>query len=151
MRAERRGSTIRLMAPVNQQWEEPMSEAKPYVISKQLVWDAYRKVKANRGAAGVDGESLAIFEKDLKGNLYRVWNRMSSGSYFPPPVRLVEIPKNDGGKRALGIPTVGDRVAQTVVKMLLEPIVEPVFHRDSYGYRPGRSALDAIEMTRKRC
>ena len=128
-----------------------MSEAKPYVISKQIVWDAYRKVKANRGAAGVDGESLATFEKDLKGNLYRVWNRMSSGSYFPPPVRLVEIPKNDGGKRALGIPTVGDRVAQTVVKMLLEPIVEPVFHRDSYGYRPGRSALDAIEMTRKRC
>lgn len=137
--------------PVNQQWEEPVSEAKPYDIPKQLVWDAYRQVKANRGAAGVDGESLTMFEKDLKGNLYKVWNRMSSGSYFPPPVRLVEIPKDDGSKRALGIPTVGDRVAQTVVKMVLEPIVEPVFHPDSYGYRPGRSALDAVAMTRKRC
>ena len=128
-----------------------MSEAKPYVIPKQLVWEAYRHVKANRGAAGVDGESLAAFEKDLKSNLYKVWNRMSSGSYFPPPVRLVEIPKDDGGKRPLGIPTVGDRVAQTVVKMVLEPEVEPVFHPDSYGYRPGRSALDAVGVARKRC
>jgi RNA-directed DNA polymerase len=100
-------------------------EAKPYVIPKQLVWEAYQRVKANRGAAGVDGESLAAFEKDLKGNLYKVWNRMSSGSYFPPPVRLVEIPKDSGGTRPLGIPTVADRVAQTVVKMVLEPLVEP--------------------------
>src|ERR1700722_16454137 len=128
-----------------------MSEAKPYVIPKQLVWEAYKRVKANRGAAGVDGESLATFEKDLKSNLYKVWNRMSSGSYFPPPVRLVEIPKASGGKRPLGIPTVGDRVAQTVVKMVLEPLVEPKFHPDSYGYRPGKSALDAVGIARRRC
>ena len=129
-----------------------MPEAKPYDIPKQLVWDAYQRVKANRGAAGVDGESLASFEKDLKGNLYKIWNRMSSGSYFPPPVRLVEIPKKgNGGKRPLGIPTVGDRVAQTVAKMVLEPLVEPVFHPDSYGYRRGKSALDAVGVARKRC
>ena len=128
-----------------------MTEAKPYNIPKQLVWEAFQRVKANRGAAGVDGESLAAFEKDLKGNLYKVWNRMSSGSYFPPPVRLVEIPKDNGGKRPLGIPTVADRVAQTVVKMVLEPLVDPVFHPDSYAYRPGRSALDAVGMARKRC
>ena len=128
-----------------------MSEAKPYVIPKQLVWEAYRQVKANRGAAGVDGESLVAFEKDLKSNLYKIWNRMSSGSYFPPPVRLVEIPKDDGGRRPLGIPTVADRVAQTVVKMVLEPELEPMFHPDSYGYRPGRSALDAVGVARKRC
>jgi len=126
-------------------------EAKPYDISKQLVWEAYQRVKANRGAAGGDGESLAEFEKALKGNLYKVWNRMSSGSYFPPPVRLVEIPKGNGGKRPLGIPTVADRVAQTVVKMVFEPLVEPMFHEDSYGYRPGRSALDAVGVARKRC
>lgn len=136
---------------VNQPWEEPVSEAKPYVIPKQLVWEAYQRVKANRGAAGVDGESLAAFEKDLKGNLYKVWNRMSSGSYFPPPVRLVEIPKDNGGKRPLGIPTVADRVAQTVVKMVLEPMVEPKFHPDSYGYRPGKSAIDAVGVARQRC
>ena len=136
---------------VNPQGEEPMPEAKPYDIPKQLVWDAFQRVKANRGAAGVDGETLAAFEKDLKGNLYKVWNRMSSGSYFPPPVRLVEIPKGNGGTRPLGIPTVGDRVAQTVVKMVLEPMVEPAFHPDSYGYRPGRSAIDAVAMARKRC
>jgi len=128
-----------------------MPEAKPYDISKQLVWDAFQRVKANRGAAGVDGESLEAFEEDLKGNLFKIWNRMSSGSYFPPPVRLVEIPKDNGGKRPLGIPTVGDRVAQTVVKMVLEPKVEPVFHNDSYGYRPCRSAIDAVAMARKRC
>jgi len=126
-------------------------EAKPYNIPKQLVWEAYQRVKANHGAAGVDGATLATFDKDLKGNLYKVWNRMSSGSYFPPPVRLVEIPKDNGGKRPLGIPTVADRVAQTVVKMVLEPLVEPVFHEDSYGYRPGRSALDAVGVARKRC
>jgi group II intron reverse transcriptase/maturase len=108
-------------------------------------------VKANRGAAGVDGESLAAFEHDLKRNLYKVWNRMSSGSYFPPPVRLVEIPKASGGTRPLGIPTVADRVAQTVVKMVLEPLVEPHFHPDSYGYRPGKSALDAVGTARQRC
>jgi len=135
----------------NQQWEEPVPEAKPFDISKHLVWEAYRRVKANRGAAGVDGESLAMFEKDLKGNLYKIWNRMSSGSYFPPPVRLVEIEKAGGGIRPLGIPTVGDRIAQTVVTMVLEPLLEPVFHPNSYGYRPGRSALDAVGVARTRC
>ena len=127
-----------------------MSEAKPYNIPKRLVWEAYQRVKANRGAAGVDRVSLAAFEGDLKGNLYKIWNRMSSGAYHPPPVRLVEIPK-EGGTRPLGIPTISDRVAQTVVKMVFEPEVEPYFHPDSYGYRPGRSALDAVGTARKRC
>lgn len=148
---ERRGLTIWLRVLANQQWEEPVPEAKPFDISKHLVWEAYRRVKANRGAAGVDGESLAMFEKDLKGNLYKIWNRMSSGSYFPPPVRLVEIEKAGGGIRPLGIPTVGDRIAQTVVTMVLEPLLEPVFHPNSYGYRPGRSALDAVGVARTRC
>ena len=128
-----------------------MSEAKPFSIAKQLVWEAYRRVKANQGAAGVDGQSLAAFEEDLKGNLYKIWNRMSSGSYIPPPVRLVEIPKGDGKMRPLGIPTVADRIAQMVAKLTLEPMVEPTFHRDSYGYRPGKSALDAVGVARERC
>lgn len=128
-----------------------MSEAKPYDISKHLVWKAWKQVRENQGAAGVDGVSLMAFEKDLKGNLYKIWNRMSSGSYLPPPVRLVEIPKANGGVRPLGIPTIADRVAQTVVKMVLEPEVEPLFHPDSYGYRPGRSALDAVGAARERC
>ncbi len=129
-----------------------MTKAKPYVIPKQIVWDAYQKVKANRGAAGVDGQSLAAFETDLKNNLYKLWNRMSSGSYFPPPVRLVEIPKGKTGQtRRLGIPTVSDRIAQTVVQRMFEPHVEPHFHPDSYGYRPGKSALDAVGVTRQRC
>jgi RNA-directed DNA polymerase len=128
-----------------------LSKAKPFSISKQVVWDAFKKVKANGGAAGVDGGSIAEFEKDLKGNLYKLWNRMSSGSYFPPPVRMVEIPKDNGGKRPLGIPSVSDRVAQTVVKMYLEPEVESHFHQDSYGYRPGKSALEAVGIARQRC
>jgi group II intron reverse transcriptase/maturase len=128
-----------------------VTKAKSYTISKQLVWDAYKRVKANRGAAGVDGQSLKTFEKDLKNNLYKVWNRMCSGSYFPPPVRVVEIPKGGGGTRPLGIPTVADRVAQMVAKRCLEPLVEPHFHPDSYGYRPGKSALDAVGATRQRC
>ena len=128
-----------------------MDKAKSFCISKRIVWEAYKRVKANRGAAGVDGQSLKAFEKDLKNNLYKIWNRMSSGSYLPPPVRLVEIPKGDGRMRPLGIPTVADRSAQTVVKMTLEPVVEPKFHPDSYGYRPGKSALDAIGMARERC
>jgi group II intron reverse transcriptase/maturase len=126
-------------------------KAKPYNIPKQVVWDAYRRVKANRGAAGADGQTLEAFEKDLKGNLYKIWNRMSSGSYFPSPVRLVEIPKSDGRMRPLGIPTVADRIAQMVAKMYLEPVVEPKFHVDSYGYRPGKSAHDAVATARKRC
>ena len=128
-----------------------MSEAKPYDISKRLVWDAWEQVKENHGAAGMDGVSIAAFEKELKRNLFKVWNRMSSGSYFAPPVRLVEIPKANGGIRPLGIPTIADRVAQTVVKMVLEPEVEPIFHPASYGYRPGRSALDAVGAARERC
>jgi len=128
-----------------------MPDAKPYNIPKRLIWEAYQQVKANRGAAGVDGVTLEAFDKDLKGNLYKIWNRMSSGTYFPPPVRLVEIPKGNGSTRPLGIPTVSDRIAQTVVKRLLEPGVEPIFHADSYGYRPGRSALDAVAKARQRC
>ncbi len=129
-----------------------MSKPKPFAISKQTVMEAYRRVKANKGAAGVDGESIEEFEKDLKGNLYKLWNRMSSGTYFPPPVRMVEIPKPGGaGIRVLGVPTVADRIAQTVVKMYLEPEVEPIFHPDSYGYRPGRSALQAVGRCRERC
>ena len=125
-----------------------MSEAKPYVISKWEVMEAYKRVKANQGAAGVDEESIADFERELKDNLYRIWNRMSSGSYFPPPVRTVEISKASGGKRQLGIPTVSDRIAQMVVKSRLEPAVDPLFHPDSYGYRPGsgRSGAGAAAM-----
>lgn len=151
MRAEQRSPTIWPKAQANQKWEEPVSEAKPYIIPKQWVWEAYQRVRANRGAAGVDGESLAAFEKDLKGNLYKIWNRMSSGSYMPPPVKRVEVEKKTGGVRVLGVPTVGDRVAQTVVKKVLEPVVEPVFHPDSYGYRPGRGALEAVGKARERC
>jgi RNA-directed DNA polymerase len=116
-----------------------------------MVWEAYQRVKANKGAAGVDGQSVEQFEQDLKNNLYRLWNRMSSGSYFPPPVKAVEIPKASGGVRILGVPTVADRIAQTVVAMYLERLVEPIFHPDSYGYRPGRSALDAVARCRERC
>ncbi len=130
----------------------PESPGKPFDISKRDVWEAWLKVKDNQGAPGVDGCSIADFEKDLKNNLYKVWNRMSSGSYFPPPVRAVEIAKPHGdGVRTLGIPTVADRIAQTVVAKHLEERVERVFHPDSYGYRPGRSALDAIETARRRC
>lgn len=128
-----------------------MKKSKPYKISKQVVISAFKRVKANRGSAGIDGIDLKEFEDNLKDNLYKIWNRMSSGSYFPPPVKLVEIPKKTGGKRGLGIPTVEDRVAQMVVKMYLEPKVEPVFHEDSYGYRPNKSALEAIGKARKRC
>lgn len=128
------------------------SQAKPFEISKREVMEAWEDVRANRGAPGVDGQSIADFEKDLKGNLYKVWNRMSSGSYFPPPVRMVEIPKpQNGGTRILGIPSVADRVAQTVVARHLVRRVDPVFHRDSYGYRPGRSALDAVARCKERC
>ncbi len=130
---------------------ESRSQVKPFGIPKQMVWEAYLRVKANKGTAGVDGQSVEQFEQDLKNNLYRLWNRMSSGSYFPPPVKAVEIPKASGGVRILGVPTVADRIAQTVVAMYLERLVEPIFHPDSYGYRPGRSALDAVARCRERC
>lgn len=123
---------------------------KPFVIPKKLVWAAFQRVKANGGSAGVDEESIEMFESKLKDNLYKLWNRMGSGSYFPPPVKAVPIPKKSGGTRILGVPTVADRVAQTVVKMVFEPLLEPVFDRDSYGYRPGRSALDAVAVVRRR-
>jgi RNA-directed DNA polymerase len=132
---------------------DPKPKDKPFAISKWVVWEAYQRVKANDGAAGVDGESIEEFERDLKGNLYKLWNRLSSGSYFPSPVRAVEIPKKHGeGKvRILGVPTVADRIAQTVVRLYLEPKVEPLFHPDSYGYRPRRSALQAVGVCRERC
>jgi RNA-directed DNA polymerase len=122
-----------------------------YDISKQVVWEAYKKIKANKGAAGVDNETMAMFEENVKDNLYVIWNRMSSGSYFPPPVKVVEIPKSDGKKRKLGIPTVSDRIAQMVVKIYLEPQLDSLFHEDSYGYRPNKSAHQAIGKTRERC
>ncbi len=128
-----------------------MTSAKPFVISKRLVWEAYQRVKANRGAAGVDGQSIKDFDRDRNRNLYRIWNRMSSGSYLPPAVKAVPIPKKSGGERILGVPTVSDRIAQTVVTLVLESILEPVFHGDSYGYRRGKSAHDALAVTRKRC
>ena len=140
--AERSGQPMR---------EEPRRSGKSYEISKRSVWEAYKRVRANGGAAGVDGQSLAAFEVNLKDNLYKVWNRMSSGSYFPSPVRRVEIPKQSGGTRPLGIPTVADRIAQSVVKELLEREVEPIFHPSSFGARPGRSAHDALGKARQRC
>lgn len=128
-----------------------MNTAKPFEITKRLVVQAYRAVKAKAGAAGIDQETIEDFERNLKDNLYCIWNRMSSGSYFPPAVRGVPIPKKSGGTRLLGVPTVSDRIAQTIVKMMLEPILEPIFDENSFGYRPNRSAHDAIAITRKRC
>lgn len=128
-----------------------MKDAKSFEISKQLVMEAYKRVKANRGTSGIDDVTIADFESNLKGNLYKIWNRMCSGSYLPPAVKLVEIPKSNGGKRPLGIPTVGDRVAQMVVVMTIEPDIEPHFHEDSYAYRPKKSALDAVEKAKDRC
>jgi RNA-directed DNA polymerase len=125
--------------------------AKTFNIDKREVWKAYLAVKANKGSAGADGQTIEDFERNLKDNLYKIWNRMSSGSYFPPPVRRVDIPKSNGNFRPLGIPTISDRIAQMVIKNRLEPIVEPIFHVDSYGYRPGKSALDAIQQARQRC
>ena len=128
-----------------------LENTKVFNISKQLVIQAYELVKANAGAAGVDQQSLEDFDRNLKDNLYKIWNRMSSGCYFPPPVKAVPIPKRSGGERILGVPTVADRIAQMVVKLAFEPIVEPLFLADSYGYRPNKSALGAVEITRKRC
>src|ERR1700748_122754 len=131
--------------------EESAMTRKPHDIPKALVWEAWLHVKANRGAAGIDAETIERFEMKLGDNLYKLWNRMSSGSYFPPAVKAVDIPKKAGGTRTLGIPTVADRIAQMTAKLYFEPTVEPFFHEDSYGYRPGKSAIQAIEITRKRC
>lgn len=128
-----------------------VSSVKPYSIAKSTVWEAYQQVKANRGSAGIDDETIVEFERNLSKNLYKLWNRMSSGSYFPPPVKQVEIPKASGGKRKLGVPTVSDRIAQTVVKLLIESKLDAIFNPDSYGYRPGRSAKQAVAITRERC
>jgi group II intron reverse transcriptase/maturase len=128
-----------------------VDKTKSFAISKRAVWDAYRKVRDNKGAAGVDEQSLAQFEQNLQDNLYKLWNRMASGSYFPPPVKLVEIPKKSGGVRPLGVPTVADRIAQTVAAQELEKVVEPIFDPDSYAYRQGRSAHDALAVCRQRC
>jgi len=128
-----------------------LEKVKPFEISKHVVWEAWKHVKANQGAAGVDSETIADFEGNLKDNLYKIWNRMSSGSYFPPPVKTVAIPKKTGGERVLGIPTVSDRIAQMVVKIHFEPLVEPFFHKDSYAYRPKKSAIQTVGVTRERC
>lgn len=128
-----------------------MNKTKPFEISRDIVWEAYRKVKANKGCAGVDDVSMKDFEENLDRNLYKIWNRMSSGCYFPSPVRVVEIPKGEKGVRRLGIPNILDRVAQMIVKIYLEPVVNPTFHEDSYGYRPNKSALDAVAKARQMC
>lgn len=128
-----------------------MKNSKPYEIPKQIVMEAYRRVKTKKGSAGADGVNFEKFEEDLKGNLYRIWNRMSSGSYFPTPVKAVDIPKKSGGTRTLGIPTIEDRTAQMVAKFYLEKEAESLFHPDSYGYRPNRSAIDAVGQARQRC
>ncbi len=152
MALERRGSVIRVVFDYQpREWEEFLNATKPFDISKRDVVRAWELVKANKGAAGVDGETIEQFESDLKNNLYKLWNRMSSGSYFPPAVKTVAIPKATGGERKLGIPTVSDRIAQMVVKLSFEPLVEPHFHVDSYGYRPNRSAHQALDVIRKRC
>jgi len=136
---------------VNESEPDRRRIVKPFGIDKRVVWEAWRRVRANRGAAGIDDESIEMYEANLRDNLYRLWNRMSSGSYFPPAVKRVEIPKKTGGVRALGIPTVEDRIAQCVVKAYIEPSIELLFHPDSYGYRPGKSALQAVEVTKERC
>jgi group II intron reverse transcriptase/maturase len=128
-----------------------LEQIKSFNIPKRLIYEAYKRVKANKGSAGVDGQSLKDFDQDLENNLYKLWNRMSSGSYFPQPVKRVEIPKAAGGMRPLGIPTVTDRIAQMAVKMQIEPELEQCFHPDSYGYRPDKSAHQALDKVRSRC
>lgn len=127
------------------------AQSKPFNITKQMVWEAYKKVKASGGAGGVDNQSIADLEADLGNNLYKLWNRLASGTYFPPAVKAVPIPKKNGGERILGIPTVSDRIAQTVVKQAIDPKIDPIFHHDSYGYRTGKSAIQAIGVVRERC
>ena len=126
-------------------------ETKEHPITRRMVLEAFKLVKANRGAAGVDGQEIKQYEKELRGNTYKLWNRMTSGSYYPQPVREKEIAKKSGGTRKLGIPTVADRIARQVVKTYLEPTVDPTFHPDSYGYRPGKNAHKAIQTAMSRC
>ncbi len=150
---ERRGNIRRVFrdcSTVHLQ-EDVLTKTKPFIIPKRQVMHAFELVKANAGSAGIDQQSIKDFEENLSDNLYKLWNRLSSGSYFPPPVKAVAIPKKSGGERVLGIPTVSDRIAQMVVKLEFEPQVEPHFLADSYGYRPNKSALDAIGVTRQRC
>jgi len=144
------GYTSRLSSQLDLE-DELSKKTKPFEVPKSLLWEAWRRVKANKGAEGIDDQTIKQFESDLSKNLYRIWNRISSGSYFPPAVKAVEIPKKSGGIRVLGIPTVSDRVAQTAVTLVLELKLEPTFHEDSYGYRPGKSAHDALAITRERC
>ena len=156
MGLEQRGRADQGQPGANPSGEEPTVGPEPKVksfeIPKRLLFEAWEKVRANNGAPGVDAVSIAVFSDDVRGNLYKLWNRMSSGSYFPGPVRAVEIPKDHGaGVRILGVPNTADRVSQTAAAMLLEEKLEPIFHPDSYGYRPGRSAHDALAVTRKRC
>lgn len=151
MQLERRGRTERSKNVELCKQEKALENTKPFNISRDLVFEAYKKVKENKGAAGIDSQSLEEFEKHLEDNLYKLWNRMASGSYFPPPVKAVAIPKRSGGVRTLGIPTVTDRIAQKVVAMVIEPHMEKYFHEDSYGYRPGKQALEGVAVTRERC
>lgn len=152
MELDRRGAVVRPeLSAQPDKGRRRAAPAKSFVIDRREVWQAYKRVKANKGGAGVDGVTMLEFERGLKGNLYRIWNRLSSGSYIPPPVKRVEIPKSDGKVRALGIPTIADRIAQQVVRQRLEPQLEPVFHEESYGYRPGRSAHDALRQARTQC
>ena len=124
---------------------------KPFTIDKHVIMNAWKRVKENKGSAGIDNISTEDYESNLGKNLYKLWNRMSSGSYFPKAVKLVDIPKPSGGTRPLGIPTVGGRIAQMSVVLLIESRLEAIFHMDSYGYRPNRSAHDAIGKARERC
>lgn len=152
MGVEQRGQLIARLGQLQpHRGKTAAGDAKPYDYTLKEVQEAFRLVKARRGAAGIDRQSIEGFEANLDGNLYKIYNRLASGSYFPPPVKAVAIPKKSGGERILGIPTVGDRVAQMVIKRRLEPILEPVFHTDSYAYRPGKSAHQALQVTRKRC
>jgi RNA-directed DNA polymerase len=151
MGVERRGYIVQLAWLVNQQWEEAVQTAKPCTISKRMVWDASKRVKANQGAAGGDEETLVDCEANLTTNLYKLWNRLASGRDVPPPVRTVAIPKRGGGQRMVGLPTGADRMAQTGVAMALEPVLAPHFHPDAYGYRPGKAAIQALGVARQRC
>jgi len=151
MELDQRGCVVQPRPRANRRREEPRGKAKPFDIPKRELWEAFKHVRANQGAAGVDAQSIAEFEADLSNKPLQAVEPAVVGSYFPPPVRRVEIPKADGGTRPLGIPTVADRIAQEVARRYLEPHLEPVFHTDSYGYRPGRSAIDAVRQARQRC